>query len=308
MFSLRQTVSLLLFGFGVLLVLLGLGSIPMSLFFLIEPPEGVAPEAARLVTTFFTIGGVLGGVLGLTLIAWSIYLRSHKSWGDSWPLWVTYVVLLGPLVGLAVYEGWDSLVETAWKGSSPRGSVGNLRGLFILLLFFLGPIILLVRRILPSTRRQDDHQHHNTQPGVAAPGNWRFRPVGSLVFVAIIAGIYGLASWLGDESFSVAGLVFGVLIFSVLVFRPLRNLVFYPPPRPPLDQVGLRERPQPKAEPDAAERPRRWCQGRKRSGLQQGCTLDGHRDRQTDPLVRQKNASRRLLRHIAGWQAIGRSN
>jgi len=51
------------------------------------------------------------------------------------------------------------------------------------------------------------------------------------VFVAIIAGIYGLASWVEQYipgSISVAGLVFGLLIFSVLALRPLRNLVFYP--------------------------------------------------------------------------------
>ena len=256
MFGLRQTVSLLLIAFGALLVLLGAMSLFMELF--MEPPEGVAPEVARQVTTIVTTIFTIGGVLGLSLIAWGVYLRSHKSRGDSWPLWVTYVVLLGPLVGLAVFvkdESWDSIVEIVWRRSSPRGAGRGVFGIILLLSFFLGPMILLFRRKSPNTRRQGDHQQRNPGPGVAAdvPGNWRFRPVGSLVFVAIIAGIYGLASWVGDPSFSVAGVIFGLLIFAVLAFGPLRYLVFYPPPRPPLDQVGPGKQLEPKAEPDATD-------------------------------------------------------
>jgi hypothetical protein len=234
MFGLRQTVSLLLLGFGALLVLMG----TMSLF--IEPPEGVAPEAARSVTTIFRIGGVLG----LGLIAWGIYLRCYIPRGESWPLWVTYVVLLGPLVGLAVFVG-DEVVEMIGARLS-RGEIrGTGKGLIGILLFLLGPIILLFRRRSPSKMRPGEAQQRSTEPG---PGTWRFRPVGSLVFLAISAGIYGLANWLG-LSFSVAGSVVGLLIFAVLAFRPLRNLVFYAPP-PRLDQAGPDASPQPKAEPD----------------------------------------------------------
>jgi len=234
----------------------------MSLF--IGSPQGVAPQAARSVTTIFTIGGVFG----LGLIAWSIYLRSHKSRGDSWPLWITYVVLLGPLVALAVFVG-DELVEMVWERPSPREFRRSVNGIIALLFILLGPICLLFRRKSPTKRPQGDDQQKNTGPGASRPvgddrgasvnnrsdmpGDWRFRPVGSLVFVAVIAGIYGLAIWVEQYipgSISVAGLVFGLLIFSVLALRPLRNLVFYPPPPPRLDHVGPNERPQPKAEPD----------------------------------------------------------
>jgi hypothetical protein len=118
MFGLCQTVSLLLLGFGALLGVLG----TMSLFF--EPPEGVALEAARNVTTIFTIGGVLG----LGLIAWGIYLRVSKPGAENWPLWVTYVVLLGPLVGLAVFVG-DEIVEMVGASSSRSGIRGTVKGI-----------------------------------------------------------------------------------------------------------------------------------------------------------------------------------
>jgi hypothetical protein len=249
MFGLRQTVSLLLFGFGALLVGLGAMSLLMSLF--MEPPEGAPPEAVRVATTIFTIGGVLG----VGLIAWSIYLRSHKSQGDSWPLWVTYIVLLGPLVALAVFLG-DEFVETAWTRPSASQSRGTVKGIIALLFILLGPLILLFRHKSPGTSRPADGQPQKIQPGVAAPGNWRFRPVGSLVCLAIIGGMYGLAIWVEQYlpgSISVAGLVFGLLVFAVGVFPPLRNLVFYPPPRPPSHPVDPGKQPPPKAEPDAAD-------------------------------------------------------
>ena len=186
-------------------------------------------------------------------------------------MWVTYVVLLGPLVALAVFVG-DELVEMVWVRSSPREFRGTVKGIIALLFILLGPIILLFRRKSPSKRSQVDAQQKKTEPGAGGPvrddsgaavnnrpdipGYWRFRPVGSLVFVAIVAGIYGLASWVElyiPGSISVAGLVFGVMIFSVLAFRPFRYLVFYPPPRPCLDQVGTGAQPQPKAEPDAKD-------------------------------------------------------
>ncbi len=251
MFGLRQTVSLLLFGVGALLVLLG----AMSYLFLLEPPEGAPPEVVRWMTTLFT----LGGVIGAGLIAWSFHLRSTKSRSDSWPLWVTYIVLLGPLVALAMFGG-DELVETVWTRPSSRQFRGNIKGIFALLFVLLGPIILLFRRKSPGTNRPADGQQQNAQPGVVAPGNWRFRPLGSLVFVAMIAGIYGLAIWVEQYiagSISVAGVVFGVLVFLVLAFPPLRNLIFYPPPRPPLHPVGPDKHTPPKAEPDAtADGPR----------------------------------------------------
>jgi hypothetical protein len=155
MFGLRQTVSLLLLGFGVLLVLLG----ATSFLLLLEPPEGVSPEVVRWMTTFFT----LGGVFGLGLIAWSFYLRSTKSRGDSWPLWVTYIVLLGPLVALAIFVG-DELVEMVWTRASSRQFRGNVKGIFALLFVLLGPIILLFRRKSPRSSRPADDQRRHTQP------------------------------------------------------------------------------------------------------------------------------------------------
>src|SRR5437016_827276 len=113
MFGLRQTVSLLLFSSGALLVLLG------TISLCVEPPEGAAPEVVRWVTTIFTIGGALG----LGLIAWSFYLRSTKSRGDSWPVWVTYIVLLGPLIALAMFVG-DEIVADVGE----RFSRGTIRG------------------------------------------------------------------------------------------------------------------------------------------------------------------------------------
>ena len=91
MFGLRQTVALLLIAVGALLFLLG------AVGAFAQPPDGVSAEAGMTVRSFFMIGGAVG----LGLLAWGIYLRATLSQGGGWPMWVGYAVLLAPIVGLA---------------------------------------------------------------------------------------------------------------------------------------------------------------------------------------------------------------
>jgi hypothetical protein len=169
-------------------------------------------------------------------------------------LWVTYIVLLGPLVALAVFGG-DELVETVWTRPSSRQFRGNVKGIIALLFILLGPIILLVRQFLLGTRRPSDHPQQNRQPDAVALGNWRFRPLGSLVLLAIVVGITGLGLWAESHIpglFAVAYLLMFFLFVAVGVLVPFRNLVFYPPSRPPLRPVGPGKQQPPKAEPGVA--------------------------------------------------------
>lgn len=86
---------------------------------------------------------------------------------------------------------------------------------------------------------------------------WQMRPAGLFVFFPVICGTYLLVLWcfneLGLESSdgatSVANIVAGTLILLLLAFRPIRNLVFYPPQSPRENEVGPAEQPQAKAEP-----------------------------------------------------------
>jgi hypothetical protein len=145
MFGLRQTVSLLLFGLGALFVLLG------SVSWFIETPEGVSLESVRWMQSAFAICGALG----LALIAWGIYLRSSKAGAAGWPLWVAYLALLGPLIGLGVFVG-DEVLEMIgenWERSSLRERRGILKGIIGLVFIFFGPIILLFRGKSPSKGR-----------------------------------------------------------------------------------------------------------------------------------------------------------
>lgn len=147
MYGVRQTVSLLLFGFGGILVLLG----GVALF--AEAPEGSSAEANWWVTSGFTIGGILG----LVLIAWGMYLRSSSADGATWPLWLTYACLLGPVIALGVFVGDEVLQVTGerWQRSSPREIRGMVKGIFGLALIFFGPIILLFRRRTPKAVKDD---------------------------------------------------------------------------------------------------------------------------------------------------------
>jgi hypothetical protein len=143
MFELRQTVSLLLFGVGGLLVLLGVT------VWLIESSE---PDSDALARAVFSIGAILG----LALISWAISIRSQKPGGADWPLWVTYLALLAPLVGLVVFVGAEvfQLFGENWQELSywERRRIG--RGIVGLVFIFLGPVILLFRQRSPSKDQQ----------------------------------------------------------------------------------------------------------------------------------------------------------
>lgn len=147
MYGLRQTVSLLLFAFGGLLVALGAASL------FVEPSEDVSPAIARSASAVFASAGVVG----LVLIAWGIYLRCRRSQGESRRLWGMYVVLLAPLVGLALFVG-NEVIGIVAERSSPWKLVRYVSAFITLLGFLFGPVVLLFRHDSAKKNRRDEMQ------------------------------------------------------------------------------------------------------------------------------------------------------
>lgn len=139
-FDLRRTVSLLLIAFGALFALLGIIAI-----FADRPIDNAEAQ------TWITAIGMMVGVVGLSMIAWGLHVRSSRSQSGSWSLWLTYLVLLAPIVGLLVFVGNESM-EIIAEDLRGRDFRRKLTGLFTLVAFMLGPIILLFRRPLPAIR------------------------------------------------------------------------------------------------------------------------------------------------------------
>jgi len=145
-FGLRETVSMLLFGFGGLLVFL-------AVICVFSPPNtGVPPEIERGVKAAFSIGGIVG----LGIIAWGIAVRSADRAQGRRLLWITYIALIVPFIGLAAFVGKD-IVRLIGESPVREGSRMAI-GLIMFAIFLSGPVVLLFKKkpLMPPVDQDTD--------------------------------------------------------------------------------------------------------------------------------------------------------